>query len=274
MPVTVRSRSEPHLPTEREISVAQAAARQLSQQFPEGETAKALRLPLHALARTGRRLFYFLAALGLAATLHAHAHAALAADFTELPLNKTVQQFSPDELGGIRLITFAAIKDFTPVAKYSLHFYGESRMDNDKLLTEIQAYIGNSAHYDHAGHDAAETKQVNYADCSGQQLILGTSGTGERKLVILAMATRIRSGKGKKLISEAEPARQRLQFFILTSNDPEETSLTPLYFYLINEMETSEVFCEPEQVRRRLKKEAMGLALPEKMPSGLIYVPR
>jgi excisionase family DNA binding protein len=71
MPVAIRSRIEPRLPTERESALARSAALQLAGQFPEGETAKllvlspekpneplelpaeALRLLLDALARMG-----------------------------------------------------------------------------------------------------------------------------------------------------------------------------------------------------------------------------
>lgn len=71
MPAAVRSRIEPRLPTESKSALARSAARQLAEQFPEGDTGKllilspeksneplelpaeALRLLLDALARMG-----------------------------------------------------------------------------------------------------------------------------------------------------------------------------------------------------------------------------
>lgn len=42
MTVAIRRRIEPRLPTEREIALAERAARQLAARFPEGETAEIL----------------------------------------------------------------------------------------------------------------------------------------------------------------------------------------------------------------------------------------
>jgi hypothetical protein len=203
------------------------------------------------------------AVMGLALTAIAMSMQLARSDgFFELPLDKTLQQFGASEFGGVRLITFAVLETFNPTKRYVLRLYGAPDDASGGLLTEIGAY---------ATQDPVEPplalEQVNFADCSGRQLVLGTLGTGAGRSVVLGEATRIRRTSGEnRRVSQADPEIQHLRLFVLARNTSEEPGRTPLYFRLAKEIDTSKALCEPETVREALKSELSHLDLPKKAP--------